>query len=181
MDAFKLSLMLAAIGRVLALLAKIVDKRILVTSAVVFAVYLALDDFTTGLPNLVKTLDVIPGKWNWTGKVFSLLLSAIVIFALKLSLDAVGFRKQENSKITWIAVGLFIVWGTCLGLLFKPGAPDLETLAFQATMPGIAEEIAFRGIAPRSFSASWAASPTSTAFRWPVSSQLRCLSAFGIR
>jgi membrane protease YdiL (CAAX protease family) len=33
-------------------------------------------------------------------------------------------------------------------LLFKPGAPDAETLAFQATMPGLAEEIAFRGIAP---------------------------------
>ncbi|HQU90750.1 MAG TPA: CPBP family intramembrane metalloprotease [Pyrinomonadaceae bacterium] len=148
MDAFKLSLMLAAIGLVLALLAKIADKRILVTSAVLFAVYLGLDDFVTGLPNLAKALDVIPGNWNWTGKVFSLVLSAIVIYALKLSLDAVGLRKQENSKITWIAVGFFIIWGTCLGLLFKPGAPDAETLAFQATMPGLAEEIAFRGIAP---------------------------------
>jgi len=119
-----------------------------VTSAVLFAIYLALDDFTTGLPNLVKALDLIPGNWNWTGKAFSLVLAAIVIFSLKLSPDAVGFRKQEHSKITWIAVGLFIVWGTCLGLLFKPGAPDAETLAFQATMPGLAEEIAFRGIAP---------------------------------
>jgi hypothetical protein len=43
------------------------------------------------------------------GKIFGLVLSAIVIFALKLSLDAVGFRKQEHSKITWLAVGLFIV------------------------------------------------------------------------
>jgi len=148
MDALKLSLILAAIGLVLALIAKIADKRILVTSAVLFAIYLALDDFTTGLPNLVKALDLIPGNWNWTGKAFSLVLAAIVIFSLKLSPDAVGFRKQEHSKITWIAVGLFIVWGTCLGLLFKPGAPDAETLAFQATMPGLAEEIAFRGIAP---------------------------------
>ena len=157
MDALQLSLMLAAIGFVLALLAKIADKRILVTSAVLFAVYLALDDFVTGLPNLVKALDVIPGKWNWTGKVFSLVLSAIVIFALKLSLDGVGLRKQENSKITWIAVGLFIVWGACLGLLFKPGAPDAETLTFQATMPGIAEEIAFRGVGDEGVSGADAA------------------------
>lgn len=148
MVALQLSLILAAIALALALLAKIADKRILVTSALLFAVYLALDDFVTGLPNLVKALDIIPGRWNWTGKMFSLMLSAIVIFALKLSPDAVGFRKQENSKITWVAVGIFIVWGICLGLLFKPGAPDAETLAFQATMPGIAEEIAFRGIAP---------------------------------
>lgn len=38
MDALKLSLILAAIGLVLALLAKIADKRILVTTAVLFAV-----------------------------------------------------------------------------------------------------------------------------------------------
>jgi membrane protease YdiL (CAAX protease family) len=148
MDAFELSLIFAVIGLVLGLLAKIVDKRILVTSALLFAVYLALDDFVTGLPNLVKALDIIPGKWNWTGKIFSLVLSPIVIFALKLSRDAVGLRKQEHSKIAWIGIGLFVIWGICLGLLFKPGAPDIETLAFQATMPGLAEEIAIRGIAP---------------------------------
>ena len=148
MDALILSLTLAVIGSVLGLLAKIADKRILVTSAFLFAVYLALDDFVTGLPNLIKALDVIPGHWNWTGKVFSLVLSAIVIYSLKLSRDAVGLRKQEHSKIAWIGIGLFIIWGACLGLLFKPGAPDGETLAFQATMPGLAEEIAIRGIAP---------------------------------
>ena len=96
MDALILSLTLAVIGSVLGLLAKIADKRILVTSAVLFAVYLALDDFVTGLPNLVKALDLIPGNWNWTGKVFSLALSAVVIFSLKLSRDAVGLRKQEH-------------------------------------------------------------------------------------
>src|SRR6476646_9863383 len=102
MDALALSLSLAAIGFVLALLAKIADKRILVTGAVLFAVYLALDDFVTGLPKIVKALDLIPGNWNWTGKVLSLALSAVVIFALKLSRDAVGLHKQEHSKIAWI-------------------------------------------------------------------------------
>jgi membrane protease YdiL (CAAX protease family) len=148
MDALISYLILAAIGLAVALLAKIVDKRILVTTAVLFAVYLALDDFVTGLPNLVKAIDLIPGKWNWTGKVFSLFLSAIAIYSLKLSRDAVGLRKQEHSKIAWVGIGLFVVWGICLGLLFKPGAPDAETLAFQATMPGLAEEVAIRGIAP---------------------------------
>ena len=148
MDALTFSLILAAIGLVLALLAKIVDKRIVLTSAAMFAVYLALDDFVTGLPNLIKALAVVPGHWNWTGKLFSLVFSAIVIYSLKLSPDAVGLRKQEHSKIAWIGIGLFVVWGFCLGSLFKPGVPDAETLAFQATMPGLAEEIAIRGIAP---------------------------------
>lgn len=35
-----------------------------------------------------------------------------------------------------------------MGIVFKPGSVDAETLAFQATMPGLAEEIAYRGIAP---------------------------------
>ena len=148
MDALVFSLTLVAIGLVLGLFAKFADKRIVVTCVVLFATYLAFDDFVTGLPHLVKALAVIPGHWNWTGKMFSLVLSAIVIYALKLSLDAVGLRKQEHSKMAWIGVALFILWGTCLGLLFRPGVPDAETLAFQAAMPGLAEEIAFRGIAP---------------------------------
>lgn len=148
MDTLMFSLVFASIGLALALLARIVDKRILVTSAVLFAVYLALDDLVTGLPNLVPALDFIPGHWNWSGKVLSLVLSALVIFALRLSPDAVGLRRQEHPGIAWIALGLFVVWGACLGLVFKPGAPDAETLAFQATMPGLAEELACRGIAP---------------------------------
>jgi membrane protease YdiL (CAAX protease family) len=40
------------------------------------------------------------------------------------------------------------VWGACLGLYFKPGAADVETLAFQALMPGLSEELVYRGIAP---------------------------------
>lgn len=148
MDTLILSLIFASIGFALAMLARGVDKRILATSAVLFAVYLSLDDLVTGLPNLAPIFDFIPGDWNWSGKVLSLVFSAIVIFALRLSPDAVGLRKQEHPKIAWIALGLFIVWGACLGAYFKPGVPDMETLAFQATMPGLAEEIAYRGIAP---------------------------------
>jgi membrane protease YdiL (CAAX protease family) len=148
LDALTFSLILAAIGFALAMLARSADKRILVTSGALFALYLALDDFVTGLPKLVPLLDFIPGHWNWSGKVLSLVCSAIVILALRLSPDAVGFRRQEHPKIAWIALVLFVVWGACLGILFRPGAPDAETLAFQATMPGLAEEIAIRGIAP---------------------------------
>ncbi|MGH9819800.1 MAG: lysostaphin resistance A-like protein [Pyrinomonadaceae bacterium] len=148
MDTLIFSLIFASSGLVTAVLAKLADKRILVTSAVLFAVYLSLDDFVTGLPHLINGLDFIPGNWNWSGKILSIAFSAIVVFALKLSPDAIGLRKQEHQKIAWIAVALFIVWGVCLGLIFKPGAPDAETLAFQVTMPGLAEELAYRGVAP---------------------------------
>jgi membrane protease YdiL (CAAX protease family) len=148
MDTVIFSLTFASIGFVVAMLARSVDRRILATSAALFAAYLALDDLVTGLPNLARSLDFIPGNWNWSGKILSLVFSLVVIFLLRLSPDAVGVRKPEHPKIGWIALGLFIVWGACLGSMFKPGAFDAETLAFQATMPGLAEEIAYRGIAP---------------------------------
>jgi hypothetical protein len=84
-----------------------------------------------------------------TGKIFSLLLSALVILALRLSPEAVGLTlRQNDKKIGIAALVLFALWGTCLDLLFKPGQADLETLAFQATMPSIAEELVYRGICP---------------------------------
>lgn len=126
-----------------------VDRRVAVAFALLGAVYLGLDDLVTGLASASAVFKIPGADWNWVGKVFSLVLSAIVIVALRLSPGAVGLTlKQDHKKIGIAALVLFAVWGTCLGLLFKPGQADLETLAFQATMPGIAEELVYRGICP---------------------------------
>jgi uncharacterized protein len=125
------------------------DKRVLVVYALAAAVYVGADDFATGLPSIFKSLSLDGADWNWTGKFLSLALSAIVVVALKLAPDAVGLTlKQRSMKVGLIGLVFFIVWGVSLGLLFKPGVPDAETLLFQATMPGIAEELVYRGIAP---------------------------------
>jgi membrane protease YdiL (CAAX protease family) len=149
MDTLISFLLFVSICFVISILAKSIDKRIFVVGALLCAVYLASDDLITGLPHVVKSLNVIPGHWNWSGKILSLVFSLIVIGVLRLSPDAVGLKlKQEHAAVAWAAIAFFIVWGACLGLLFKPGVPDGEKLAFQATMPGLAEEIAYRGIAP---------------------------------
>ena len=138
-----------ALACVVFLLARPFDRRILAGFALLAAVYLAVDDLVTGLPNLVPAMDLIGGDWNWMGKILSLVLSVVVIVSLRLSPAAVGLTwTQRHAKIGVIAVLAFIVWGTCLGLLFQPGMPDAETLAFQATMPGLAEELVYRGILP---------------------------------
>lgn len=149
MDALIVSIAFAAIAFVIFSAAKIADKRILLAFALLAAVYIGLDDFVTGLPSAVKSIAVTPGNWNWTGKILSLVLSALVIVGLKLSPKTIGITiKQEYPWLGFIAVLLFVVWGAGLGLLFKPGAPDAETLAFQAFMPALSEEIVYRGIAP---------------------------------
>lgn len=149
MESFIFSIAFAAIAFVIFSAAKIADKEILLAFALLAAAYIGLDDLVTGLPNVVKSLDFIPGKWNWTGKAFSLVVSIFVIAALKISPKTIGLTlEQEHPWLGFIAVSLFIVWGASLGLLFKPGAAGAETLAFQATMPSLAEEIVYRGIVP---------------------------------
>lgn len=149
MEALILSLALAAIAAAAFLASKPLEKRILFTCALLAAVYIGADDFVTGLPSLIKGLNPAGASWNWTGKFLSLALSAIVIAAMRLSPATVGLTtKHRHTKTGLIALLLFIVWGSCLGLLFKPGVPDIETLLFQATMPSLSEELVYRGIAP---------------------------------
>jgi uncharacterized protein len=125
------------------------DRKIPITGAVLCAVYLAIDDLATGLPKLIPAFRFLAGNWNWSGKLLSLALSIAVIVALKLSADAIGLRfKQEHPRIAFLSLIGFVAWGAILGLLFQPGSYDLETIAFQATMPGLAEELAYRGVAP---------------------------------
>src|SRR3954471_12207439 len=134
------SLSFAIAGAVVFLSARHFDRRILGVFALSGAVYLGADDFVTGAPSMISGLDVLGGHWNWTGKLSSLVLSALVITALRLAPATVGLKfTQRHTRIGLVALALFVVWGTCLGLLFRPGEPDAETLAFQAFMPGLSD------------------------------------------
>lgn len=149
MNALIFSVAFAAVATIAFLLAGRFDRRILVAFALLGALDIAADDLVTGLPTVIKSLDVLGGYWNWTGKCLSLTLSMAVIVAFRLTPASVGLTfRQRHLRIGLIAVAFFIVWGTCLGLLFKPHRADAETLAFQGTMPGLSEELVYRGVAP---------------------------------
>lgn len=149
MDSLISSTIFAGACLVFALLASSADRKITAAFAVAAALYLGLDDFITGLPSLIPSLYFVGGSWNWAGKILSLAFSIVVIVIFKISRDALGLRlKQEYPTIAWISLVGFVIWGAALGAIFKPGAADTETLIFQATMPGLVEEIAYRGIAP---------------------------------
>lgn len=149
MDALIFSIAFALAAALVFLGTAAVDRKVTVAFALLGALYLGLDDLVTGLASEFSVFSLPGADWNWTGKIFSLLLSALVIVALRLSPEAVGLTLRQNDKKVAIAgVVFFVLWGTCLGLLFKPGQADLETLAFQATMPGISEELVYRGICP---------------------------------
>ncbi|WP_297513962.1 CPBP family intramembrane glutamic endopeptidase [uncultured Caulobacter sp.] len=91
--------------------------------------------------------NLIPGHWNWQGKILALTATLAVA-----SLPAFGWRasgltvRQTDLKAPLIAATLYAL--LFLGLaLVSPNEPStLETKAFQLTMPGLEEEAFYRGI-----------------------------------
>ena len=129
--------------------AKYFDNRLKLGAGILFAIYLGLDDIATVFPFLFPVLDLFDLRWNWEGKIYSILFSLLIIFAPGLKKADIGFTfHYKNLKTSlWAVAGLTFA-STLLGVIFQPGSPDAETIAFQLFMPGIAEELAYRGIAP---------------------------------
>lgn len=114
-----------------------------------FAVYLGLDDLATVLPRLLPALDIVgSGQWNWSGKLWSIALALVAIFALRLGRADVGLVAPNNVKVSIIVTAALIAFSFSLGFVFDPDIPNAETVAFQLLMPGLAEELAYRGVAP---------------------------------
>ncbi|MCQ8184265.1 CPBP family intramembrane glutamic endopeptidase, BDIM_20840 family [Parvularcula maris] len=87
-------------------------------------------------------------SWNWTGKGLSLALALAVT-----ALPVIGFRragitfKQDKGSL-W-AWGVFAVLAVTLGYVALVDGyvePDFETRLFQWTMPGLDEELVYRGV-----------------------------------
>jgi uncharacterized protein len=125
------------------------DRDVSYGFGLLFVAYVVLDDFITGLPYTAEIFDLNPGQWNWAGKFYSILLSGAVIAGLRMNASATGLvLPQRRIQAGIITTVLLIPMGVLLALLFQPDAASAETLAFQLLMPALAEEVAFRGIAP---------------------------------
>ena len=136
MDTAIYSLSYAAIALIGFLALKPLDKRLAYSFGLLFILYLTLDDFATGLTYSFSFFNFLPGHWNWEGKIYSLLLSIIVILGLGMNAKAVGLvLPQRNIKIGLIALAPLILMGVVLGLVHEPDPPSPETIAFQLLMP----------------------------------------------
>ncbi|HWW10882.1 MAG TPA: CPBP family intramembrane glutamic endopeptidase [Brevundimonas sp.] len=88
-----------------------------------------------------------PSDWNWEGKAMALALSLAV--ALALGRHRVGLTlKQDPKGLPGALVLSAALVAVFLGLaLYFPGqGTDADTLAFQLTMPGLDEELFYRGV-----------------------------------
>ena len=116
-------------------------QRILVfaTSYIVYQVALVL-------PKLAPAFDFIQSSWNWDGKIYGIV--AYFLFRkffrehdfFTFRQNKAGFKRALAGAIA-VVILAGMVW-----YLFGSSALDYETLAFQASLPGIDEEMIFRGI-----------------------------------
>lgn len=146
---------LLALAVAAALLAPAFADRRRRAYAIAFVAALALYFGLTALPASLPGERLIGNRWNWAGG----LLAAAGMLALGAALvRRAGFAWREFG-LTWSqrpgslrAAALVIVPVLALNYVamtlsrFRlPGVP-LETWLYQATLPGLAEEIAFRGV-----------------------------------
>ena len=118
-----------------------------------FLLYFFADSYLQILGRQYINLEFIGLKFAWITKLISLSIAlAFILSVSKSEQEAIGFTTKTNSK-KQLRYGILVFLGFTLFdiifklILFPKGASfDAETFIFQATMPGLSEEILFRGI-----------------------------------
>jgi membrane protease YdiL (CAAX protease family) len=114
-----------------------------------------IDSVATLLPLIDRHLQPFDAQWNWMGKVFSiaamLAVALVLIATRRLSARDIGltFRQAPGTGRALLTVILPFLVATAILMLAVFGdakPPSAETLAYQATMPGLAEELSYRGL-----------------------------------
>jgi membrane protease YdiL (CAAX protease family) len=94
--------------------------------------------------------DVLPDNdWNWQGKLMALGLSLAVAALGMFGWRRSGLTLRQNPGSRRPAAFVFaayVLFFLLIALAFDTGDATPETVAFQLTMPGLEEEIFYRGI-----------------------------------
>lgn len=107
----------------------------------------AINDFllTRGFGTLPRLLP--PMEWNWQGKILALTVTLIIASLPQFGLKRIGLTWHQGEKpwpayvLTAVLAALFFV----LAVTDGSGPGNIETIAFQWTMPGFEEEVFYRG------------------------------------
>lgn len=92
--------------------------------------------------------ELVPGDWNWTGKLLAtavlLAVAAVPMFGWRQC--GLVLRQAPAARAAWIAFAVVMLALFGLAFHYRDGADDLATIAFQWSMPGIEEELFYRGL-----------------------------------
>lgn len=119
------------------------------------AVIALIDAFATLLPLIDKQLQVPGLQYNWLGKGISivamLIVSLFLIATRRLTAAEIGLTARQAPGTAYALVVvilpyLILLAGLTATMFGNSKPPSHETLAYQATMPGLAEELSYRGL-----------------------------------
>lgn len=90
-----------------------------------------------------------PSDWNWEGKVMAIALSLAVASLPMLGWKRTGItlrQDREGLRGALVLCGLLAALFLGLALYFPGQGFDAQSLGFQLTMPGLDEELFYRGV-----------------------------------
>ncbi len=124
--------------------------------ALFFAVYFA-DNLLIVLTNRFSSLQMIPSHvWEgflvcgWSGKLYSIIFAFMLLFLCRkiLTKEEVGLTFHQNFGSilpTCLVILALAAWALYVGISSPKGKLDLQTLIYLAVMPGLNEELIYRG------------------------------------
>lgn len=122
-------------------------------------IYLA-DGLLLDLTNRYEQLRLIPTTvWggflvgNWSGKLYSILLVLALVLLIRGPLDPAAVGLTTRHRPGWLLPSLAVLvalgaWAAAVGVSSPKGPWDPVTLAYLALMPGLSEELVYRGVLP---------------------------------
>ncbi len=93
--------------------------------------------------------DLVGGTWNWQGKLMALATSMAVAALPAFGLRQVGVTLSHAAgslKAAAPMAAAYCAFFVLIALLFPAEPVSAEDLAFQLTMPGLEEELFYRGV-----------------------------------
>lgn len=112
------------------------------------ALLVAINDvLLTGCYGLLP--DLIGGAWNWQGKLMALAVTIAIAARPAFGFRRVGLtlsHEPGSLKAAGPVAAAYCAFFVAIAMLFPADRPSAEDVAFQLTMPGLEEELFYRGI-----------------------------------
>jgi CAAX protease family protein len=142
---------LTAFALLFVLPARSARQRRAIPALAAFAAISIADALLLTLPLVVPAIRPAGFDYNWGGKVLSLALGLACVYVLRVvtpSEAGLTWKQRPGSiRPASIAVGVVLLIELPLfWLLFSPAVPSLEDHLFQLSLPGLSEELMFRGV-----------------------------------
>ena len=127
---------------------------------VLFFLFYFIDNLAIALANHYPNLQITPNHlwegfllWGWSGKIYSIISILFLLYAIRsvLPFEKIGLtiRQHQGSIVPSIVVILLIALGSsAIGFLSPKGRFDPGLLLYLAILPGLNEELVYRGVLP---------------------------------